>query len=178
MNSVDMFIIFPILAGFVFGLFKGLIKELTSLAAIFLGIFFARLFSSHLCAVLVDAFQMTEKTSQPLAFLIIFVAIAVVLLIVARMLDKLFHSIALGGLNKLLGGVVGALKYALLVSVLINVFDSLDEKFGFISPDLKENALTYSPVMQFAPHLWEEAKDHELIKSIDFDKKEQIRINN
>jgi len=35
MNSLDLIIIIPIAAGFIFGLFKGLIKELTSLAAIF-----------------------------------------------------------------------------------------------------------------------------------------------
>ena len=39
MNTIDFVILIPILIGFVFGLFKGFIKELASLAAIFLGIY-------------------------------------------------------------------------------------------------------------------------------------------
>jgi len=39
MNSIDIFLLTPIAIGFVFGIFKGLIKELASLAAIVLGIF-------------------------------------------------------------------------------------------------------------------------------------------
>ena len=43
MNTLDLVILIPIAVGFVFGLFKGLIKELTSLAAIFLGIYAANI---------------------------------------------------------------------------------------------------------------------------------------
>jgi membrane protein required for colicin V production len=74
------------------------------------------------------------------------------------MLDKMFDSISLGGLNKLLGGVFGALKFALIVSVLLNVFDAIDSRFSIISKETKENSIGYNPLMKLGPKLWDETK--------------------
>lgn len=158
MNSLDLIIIIPIAAGFVFGLFKGLIKELTSLAAIFLGIYGAKFFSPWLSDVLIKSFDFSAKTARPFAYLILFIAIAIALLILAKSLDKLFDSVSLGGLNKFMGGVFGGLKYALIISILINVFDVIDSKFSIISPETKSTSFAYQPMLKLAPKLWDEAK--------------------
>ena len=159
MNILDIFIIAPIVLGFVFGLFKGLIKELTSLAAIVLGFFGARFFEPQVSGLLLSWFDMQPGMAQAVSYLILFVAIAVLLLIVANMLDKLFSAIALGGLNKFLGGLLGALKFALIVSVLLNVLERFDGRFGFIKEETKKESLAYEGMIKFGPDLWDEAKD-------------------
>jgi membrane protein required for colicin V production len=123
MNSLDLFILIPIIAGFTFGLFKGLVKELTSLAAVVLGIYGAKFFSPWLVNVLVKSFDFSVKTAQPTAYFLLFIVIVVGLLFLSRIVDKVFESMSLGGLNKFFGGLFGALKYALILSVLINVFN-------------------------------------------------------
>ena len=158
MNSLDLIIIIPIAIGFVFGLFKGLVKELTSLAAIFLGIYGAKLFSPWLADLLIKSFDFSARTARPLAYLILFIAIAIALLILAKSLDKLFDSVSLGGLNKFMGGVFGALKYALIISVIINVFDVIDTKFSIVNPETKTSSIVYNPMLKLAPKLWDEAK--------------------
>lgn len=158
MNSLDIIIAVPIAAGFVVGLFKGLVKELISLAAIVLGIYGAKFLSPWFAEILEKAVNISHKTAQPVAFLILFVAIAVGMLILANLLDKLFNAISLGGLNKFLGGIFGAIKYALIVSVLLNVFDVLHTKFGIVNNDTVENSTIYKPILKIAPQLWEEAK--------------------
>jgi len=160
MNSLDLIILIPIAIGFVVGIFKGLIKELISLAAIVLGIYGAKFFSPWFARVLVNTISISPKTAQPVAFLLLFIAIAVGMLILAHLLDKLFNAISLGGLNKFLGGVFGGIKYALIVSVLMNVFDVLHTKFGIGSEELIENSITYKTTLKVAPQLWEEAKKH------------------
>ncbi|NDV47689.1 CvpA family protein [Paludibacter sp. 221] len=158
MNIFDICIIVPVIIGFVVGLFKGLIKELISLAAIVLGILGARLFEPQVSKLLMSMFDMKASIAQPLSYLILFLAIVVVLLVVANLLDKLFSAIALGGLNKFLGGIFGALKYALIVSVLLNVVDAFDRKSSFIKKETKEESFFYEPLTNFAPVLWKEAK--------------------
>ena len=133
MSNIDISILIIVGAGFVFGLFKGLVRELASLAAIVLGIYGAKLFSSLLVPLVVDMLGVSEKVAQPLSYVVLFIAIAVALLILARTVDKVFDAVSLGGLNKFLGGVFGALKYALIISVLINVFEPLNQKFRFMS---------------------------------------------
>ena len=158
MNSLDLFIFVPIALGFVFGLFKGLVKELASLASIVLGIYGAKLLAPLVSSILVQTFEFSPKTAQPLSYLFVFVAIVIGLLMLAKMLDKVFDTMSLGGLNKLFGGVFGALKYAIIMSVLLNVFDAIDSRFSILKAETKENSTGYKPLMKLAPVLWEEAK--------------------
>lgn len=167
MNSLDLLILIPIAVGFIFGLFKGLIKELTSLAAIILGIYGAKMLAPAVSDILIKSFEFSAKTAKPLAYLLLFIAIAILLLILANVVDKVFSSLSLGGLNKLMGGIFGGLKYALIVSVLLNVFDALDSRFSIISIETKDQSIGYKPLMKFGPALWEETKKN---KTLDFDK--------
>jgi membrane protein required for colicin V production len=160
MSNIDISILIIVGAGFVFGLFKGLVRELASLAAIVLGIYGAKLFSSLLVPLVVDMLGVSEKVAQPLSYVVLFIAIAVALLILARTVDKVFDAVSLGGLNKFLGGVFGALKYALIISVLINVFEPLNKKFRFMSEEKQQNSVTYRPLLNLAPDLWDEATQY------------------
>lgn len=158
MNSLDLFLLIPITLGFIFGLFKGLIKELISLVAIIAGIYGAKLFAPFVSKILINKFDFSPATAHPTAYIILFIAIGIGLLMAANAIDKIFDSLSLGGLNKLLGGIFGALKYALIVSVLLNVFDALDSRFSIVKYQTKENSIAYKPLMKFGPALWEETK--------------------
>lgn len=158
MNSVDLIIIIITGVGFVFGLFKGLIKELASLAAIFLGIYGAKLLSPLLTSVLINSFSFSTKVAHPVAYIIVFLVIVIVLLLLSKSLDKLFEAVSLGGVNKFFGGVFGALKYALILSVIVNIFDPLVVKFNLIEQETRIQSITYQPIKNLAPELWVEAK--------------------
>jgi len=158
MNTLDLFLLIPIALGIIFGLMKGLIKELASLAAIVLGIFGAKLFAPIVSDILVHTFLFSPKTAQPLAYLFLFVVIGIGLLLLAKMVEKFFSAIALGGVNKVLGALFGGLKIALIVSVLLNIFDALDSRFSILSPETKENSIGYKPLMKLGPTLWEKTK--------------------
>jgi len=158
MNKLDIILLSPIAIGFVFGLFKGLIKEITSLAAIVLGIYGAKLLAPFVSGILVNSFHFSAKTALPVSYLLLFIGIAIGLLILAKSLEKIFESMSLGGLNKLFGGIFGALKYALIVSVLLIVFNAIDSRFSIVSKETKENSVVYKPLLKLAPTLWDEAK--------------------
>lgn len=155
MNSLDLYLLIPIALGFIFGLFKGLIKELASLVAIVLGVYGAKLLAPKISNIFVLSFDFSHKTALPLSYLFVFIAVAILLLMLTRMLDKMFDSISLGGLNKMLGGFFGALKYAIIISVLLNVFDAIDSRFSILKIETKENSIAYNPLMKLAPVLWE-----------------------
>ena len=158
MHTLDLYLLIPIVFGFVFGLFKGLVKELASLAAIVLGIYGAKLFAPAVSGFLVHKFDFSIRTAQPVSYLLVFVVIALGLLMLASMLDKLFDSMALGGLNKFLGGLFGALKYALLVSVFLNLVNALDSHYSFIKEKSRQESFAYKPLLKLGPALWDETK--------------------
>jgi Uncharacterized membrane protein, required for colicin V production len=176
MNKLDFILLIPIGIGFVFGLFKGFIKEITSLVAVLLGIYGAKLLAPYVAAFLVSTFRFSDKTALPMAYLVLFAGIAVGLLIVAKSLEKIFDSMSLGGINKLFGGIFGALKYALIVSVLLIVFNAIDSRFSIINASTKENSKVYAPLLKLAPALWDEAKKERDSKSTtDHEKEENYR---
>ena len=178
MNTLDLIILIPIALGFVFGLFKGLVKELASLAAIFLGIYGAKAFAPSLSGFFIRSMSFSPKTALPLAYLFLFILIASILIIIAKSLDKFFESISLGGINKLLGGIFAAIKYALVVSVLINVFEAIDSRFPIIKAKSKAESIAYKPVSKIAPALWEESKKTKIFDFKDNSTNETQEIQN
>ena len=158
MNSIDIFLLTPIAIGFVFGIFKGLIKELASLLAIVLGIFGSKLLAPAFSKFLINSLEFSASTAMPFAYLVLFVGIVIALLLLANLLDKFFKSIALGGLNKLGGGLFGGLKWALIVSVLLTVFEAVDSRFFILNQEKKAHSLTYKPLLNFGPTLWDKTK--------------------
>ncbi len=159
MNTIDIIILIPLLLGFIFGLSKGLIREIISLAVIIVGIYGSKWFSPVMSSILTDAFGVSKTVAVPLSFVVIFIAIALLMMFLARSLDKLVENISLGGLNKFFGGIFGALKYALIISLLLNVFDVLDSKINILNSETKANSILYKPMLGLAPDLWNEVKE-------------------
>ena len=158
MNTFDLFILIPIALGLIFGLFKGFVKEVVSLIAVVLAIFAAEMLSDSIKPLIAGFFDFSDKMAKTVSYILIFTLTILAALLISRLTDNLLSSISLGWLNSLLGGVFGALKIAIVVSVLMNVYDALDSKFGFANPEKKEASLSYYPILKLAPSLWEEAK--------------------
>lgn len=159
MNTFDLFIFIPVALGLIFGLFKGFVKEVVSLLAIVVAIVVAEFLSGRFAPTLGSWFELSEKMATTVSYALIFILTVLGAFLLSRMTDKLLKSISLGWLNSILGGVFGALKIAIIVSVLMNVFDALDSKFQFANPAQKEASYGYYPVLKLAPKLWKSAKE-------------------
>lgn len=159
MNTLDTFILIPLLIGFIFGFFKGFIREVLGLAVVFFGIYGAKWFSPIISSILTGVFSVSEQTAKPLSFVLMFITIAIVLMILARSLHKFAESISLGGLNKLMGGIFGLLKYALIVSLLLIVLNAVDTQLSFLNAQTKNKSILYKPMLNLAPDLWAEVKE-------------------
>ena len=70
------------------------------------------------------------------------------------MFTKIADFASLGLLNKIFGGVFGALKIGLILSVILLVFTKLNNTIPFISDEQKEDAVLYEPVKNLAPMLF------------------------
>lgn len=158
MSKIDLLIALPLCVGFVIGLFKGFAKEIASLVAIVLGIYAAKLFAPVVAGIFKVLFGLSEHTALLFSWVVLFLLIAIGLFLLTRSLEKLFNSMSLGLFNKLLGGLFGALKYALVISVLLVVVDAVDSHFSLIDKDTKSASILYKPVISLAPALWDEAK--------------------
>jgi len=103
MNYFDIIIIIPLLWGAFKGFKKGLIIEIASLIALFLGIWGGVKFSSVSGKYLSEMFDISEKIMPLISFAITFIVIVIAVYALAKLLQKFIKMIALGTMNKIAG---------------------------------------------------------------------------
>lgn len=159
MNTFDFIIFIPIIFGLIFGLFKGFVKELVSFLAIFVALLAAEIFTPIVMPLINVMFDFSEKIGKTVSYVLVFMTAIIVMFLLSKFTEKIISKIHLGWLNSLAGGAIGALKFALIISVLMNVFDALDSRFHFVKQEKKEASIAYIPILKLAPSLWSESKD-------------------
>lgn len=151
MAVIDIVLGALLLFGLVRGFMKGLFVEVASLVALIAGVYGAIHFSYFVAEFLQTKTAWNEKTINIIAFAITFVVIIIAIALAGKALTKLADFAALGILNKLLGGVFGALKIGLILSVLLIVFNKLNNTLTFVDEKHIEESLLYKPVKAIAP---------------------------
>ncbi len=158
MNVFDIIILVLVGIGTLFGLFKGLVKEVLSLLAIFLAFVFAEMFNHKLDPYIHEIVHLSDKLTTIISYILIFVATFVVMLLIIGLIEKVISKLHLSWFNYLLGAVFGGLKWAIIVSLLLNIFDVLDAKFNFVNQKNKSESALYYPILRISPTLWEYSK--------------------
>ena len=129
MNWLDVLILLPLLIGLVRGLIRGLISEIIAFVVVILGVLGSRFAAPSVSKCLLQWFQWPEGVCDIVAYALIFLAIAILLSIAAKLLTRLLRAIHLGWANRLLGGLFGVLKYGIIVLFAVFVMDKTDEVF-------------------------------------------------
>ena len=154
MSVLDIILGALLLFGLVRGFMKGLFVEVASLVALVAGVYGAIHFSDFAADLLQSRFDWSEKTINITAFAITFVIIVIAISLAGKALTKIADFAALGIINKLLGGVFGALKIGLILSVLLIVFDNMNRTIPFVDKADLEDSILYKPVKSLAPMIF------------------------
>ena len=64
----------------------------------------------------------------------------------AKFLTRVLKTVALGGVNRVLGTVFGGLKYVLILSGIVMILDQFEFLFTFMEADVIEDSTLYEPV--------------------------------
>jgi len=152
MSVVDIVLGIILLFAFYTGLKKGLFVTLASLVGLIAGVFGAIYFSHYAGAFLSGAFDWGEQTTNLVAFAVTFLVIVLVISLAGKILTKIADFAALGLINKLLGGLFNALKFAFIISVIFMFVNASESVSGFmISEEKKADSILYEPVAMLAP---------------------------
>lgn len=148
-NWLDILILLPLLVGMVRGLMRGLVSEIIAIAVVVLGVLGARWGASPVSEWLLQQFAWPAEICNVVAYVLLFLAIAILLSLFAKLLTKLLHSIHLGWANRLGGAVVGMLKYGLIVLVIIFAMDRLNRRtHWFDQSEIVKTSIVYPYAVQ------------------------------
>lgn len=154
MNYIDIILGLLLLFAAISGFRKGLVSELASLAALILGIWGAIEFSYITTNFLVENFNLETDYLSIISFIITFIVIVILVHIVGSAVNKFIEAAMLGFINKLAGLAFGILRSALILSIVLIVFEKIDEDVEILSKEAKTESKLYEPIRNFAPSLF------------------------
>lgn len=150
MTTIDIIILVIVGAGAVLGFMKGFLKQLAGLLGLVAGLLLAKALYATVAERVFLPLTDSLTVAQVIAFVAIWLAVPLVFLLVASLLTKAMEAVALGGVNRLLGAGLGAVKYALLVSLLICVVEYIDTDHSLLKKTKKQESVLYYPMEKFA----------------------------
>ena len=159
MNYIDIILSIPMLWGLYKGLKRGIIKELTSLLALILGIYGAVHFSEQLQSIFQANISIDDSLLPIISFAASFILIVLLVRLIGLLLDKIIKMAALGMISRLLGGVFGMLKTAFIISAILLVFNTLDYQLEIIPKEQKKNSLLHQPISEMVSLLIRDVED-------------------
>lgn len=118
MNALDIFCFAVLVVAAIRCAFRGLIKEIMSMAAIIMGIL-AAVFFSKAGAVLIDNYIGYSNWNQIVAFLAIFVIAYLIVKLLEGLLHRIFERIHLEKLDRTLGFFLGIIEGGIVVVLVI-----------------------------------------------------------
>jgi len=153
MNVLDI-IILCFIGFLVFnGIRKGFIISLASLIALGLGIYAAVHFSNYIEKILADQINPSSSWLPILSFALTFLVVVVLVMLIAKALEKMVDLVGMGILNHIFGGIFGFIKGVLVVSVLLFIITSLDPKEKLITHKTKQESFVYHYVGKVFPYM-------------------------
>ena len=154
MNTFDIVIGIILIFGTVQGFLRGLFVEVTTIAGLILGIYGAIHFSYFLKDFLASSVSWDDSMIQLVAFAGTFLIILLALVFLGKAMTKIAETLALGFFNKIVGAVFGLLKYALILSVVLLVYDQINATMKFVDKEKTKTSILYEPVKDLAPSIF------------------------
>lgn len=136
------------------GLKNGLFIELASLISLIVGIFIAIKFSYLMVSNLENHVSWSPKYIKIFAFGFTFLIVIIAIQILAKIFTKIADFAYLGWLNKLGGATFSVLKFVLMLSVLINLFQKININNILVNKETLDSSIFYNPILEVSGFIY------------------------
>ncbi len=146
MQTIDIIISVLLVIGLISGLRDGLVKQVAGLAGLIGGLLLGRAFYMPVGEWLGTTFGISADASHITAFILILIVVPLLFSLVGWLVSKILSAICLGWINRILGGLVGVLKFALFAGIVITGIEFFDKHDTLVSEKKKEASALYYPI--------------------------------
>lgn len=146
--------IFFILLGCYFvirGCFRGFIGEVLTLVGLFCSVYFSFKFSGKIGGIISSFTGINESVSQIAAIILVWLAIAIIVAVIRKIMRGFLVATSLSGIDRLLGIFSGLLKT--FVAVYVVLIGGL-----LLAPVVEPTWMTKSDIIRYAGRQWPEVK--------------------
>ena len=154
MNWLDITLLCLAGIGFVKGLYDGVIKQVVSLIALLVGIFFCTKAALWLRGYILALGWFPEQGVTVLSYVAGFLLIVGVILLAGEILTRVVGATPLSVLNHLAGGVLGLCFMMAFISLLLNGMEMIDKGSVLIPRGAKVESRFYNSVKEIIPTIY------------------------
>jgi membrane protein required for colicin V production len=155
MNVFDALVLFCLGYGLIRGLVKGFIIEISGVLALVLGVFGALQFAMGVTYLIKDWIALDSRLIQGISFLLLFIAITYGISLLAKMLTKTLQIVALGLFNRLAGGLFGLIKWTLILTAIVLLFNQVDRVLSIVPEAFLAESISHPILLEFSGILFE-----------------------
>ncbi len=159
MNYMDFIIILIAVIGALYGLIKGVIRQLGSLGGFIAGVVVSRLFGNSVALWFQEIFDLPEGISRTIAYSLVFLVVYIVCVQLMRLIRSITHHVALGWLDRLCGAAFGAVKYVFIMSILLNFVHIVDPNGKLLPGGVLSSSQYYQYTLKVAPAIFSVAQE-------------------
>ena len=154
--SIDIIILLCLGWGAYKGFRKGFIIQSFVILALTLAIWGGFAFAGRLEPFMQKHLHANELICSIVSFILVFVLILILVYTSGRLVSKVADATTLGLINRIAGAAFGVFANALILSVIILLFNRVNDKKDFIKQEMLEKTYLYKPVGKVAPAIFPE----------------------
>jgi membrane protein required for colicin V production len=136
------------------GLWNGLFVEAASLLTLFAGLYIGVFVSQAMRGILQGYVSWSPQKTEIIAFALAFFAIALTVMLLAKVFTRLANFTGLGLFNRVLGALFGTLKMALLLGVCFHIFGILNYDEDFTDKETLADSPVYGNIYRATGYLF------------------------
>ncbi|MDR3339094.1 MAG: CvpA family protein [Candidatus Symbiothrix sp.] len=163
MSWLDIVIAVCIVAGIVKGFFDGIVKQLISLIALVLAVLLSGSLAVWLRKFVDTHFPTGDSLSPGIAsalyYIAAFMIILTLVILLARLVNKLINYTPAEAMNRILGSLSGAFLWMISLSILFNVLAVFDTNSRVISHEAQTKSKYYGIVCGALPVVYPHIRD-------------------
>ncbi len=159
MNFFDALILAPLIYGAWKGFQKGFLFELAMILGLVVGVYLGFKCSGLVYALLQQLIGDQGHLLHYISFLIVLAAIVLIFIFYARLMEAVLKITSLNMFNKVAGALFGALKFALVLSVIFWLVKPIETSMPVIPEKARKESFFYPYVLKVASSLAPAVKD-------------------
>ena len=149
MNLLDIILAIPLFYLVFKGWKKGLVREVSTLSGLLVGIWATVHFSGRVAVLL----GLESEHAVLIAFMVTFVGVLVLTHLLGRCIEGMMKAVKLSLLNRLSGALLGLVKALCVLAVLLSSLTMIDGDGIVLKKNTKEESLLYKPVTEVGSRL-------------------------
>ncbi len=150
MCALDIILSICLVAALIQGIIKGFTDQIIALVSIIAGTWIAYKFSKVVCGMILPYLQISERILYIIVFILMVAVVIILFHLVGKIIKASIQFVMLGWLDRVLGGVFALLKAALILGILIILFNTINSAFGIIPESEIDKSVIYTPLKRLA----------------------------